>query len=574
MSSYGRQPWDGSQRRGGNNNQSRAQQHHPRTPRFRGRKVEISVPSEACGFIVGKKGRNIKELQRMAEIDHISLCFKTSSVTVVGTEEGIRAAKRRIDQAVSLAANAAGYFPKAAMTCFRLDGSTMRKVKFEPRSSFDKDAFSFGGVCTQELDDHRQYFVIASDEVGQPESQPVPLESQKLDGIVAGFNPSIYSQFFDEIFKYNMDAIMEEKACIQIGVNFGKTFLSSVPPSSQNKGISMRELNNLEYGKNGIRPEFIRHFSPSKCDAVIDGLLGDYVPLSSEKFVVIHCVSQRAKKRYSIKLKTGNEDEGSDVNDGTVVSDKIRQISLAQTYFDVLGLDPRGQTNSREVDIAFQRIVQVVHPDNNTHPLAGEAMKVLKDARSTLENEESRVAYARLPLSRQCPKRGFEYSESGGKFRRMPDVKSFQSKSQKLGLLTVLDEASRSEFRTTVEIENDEAMDRDVLHKLQEAWDDRDGDRFQFPDGTKDWLIVDMIRYKDSEKFSNGTFILTSDKATQEHFGKSVDGINLSLQSVDVDDELAWIKSGDGNPEEHISRLVTFLSELQDEAAKVSALLG
>jgi hypothetical protein len=81
----------------------------------------IQVPSKACGLIVGSKGQNIKELQQMQGIQHMSVDFQRSTVKVVGTDVAIIDVKRHIDQAVSLATNAAGYFPENTLTCLRFN---------------------------------------------------------------------------------------------------------------------------------------------------------------------------------------------------------------------------------------------------------------------------------------------------------------------------------------------------------------------------------------------------------------------------------------------------------------------
>ena len=75
----------------------------PRNSAFK--EVVVEVPKNACGLIVGKKGRNIKELQRVEGIRFINVNFNDSTVKIVGMEDDIIAAQRRIDLSVAIATN-------------------------------------------------------------------------------------------------------------------------------------------------------------------------------------------------------------------------------------------------------------------------------------------------------------------------------------------------------------------------------------------------------------------------------------------------------------------------------------
>jgi hypothetical protein len=191
-----------------------------------------------------------------------------------------------------------------------------------------------------------------------------------------------------------------------------------------------------------------------------------------------------------------------------------------------------------------------------------------------LTGDQERRTYERLPLSEQRPKNGFEYVSATATLEPFPDVQEFRSRGRKLALCTVLSEASRSEFRTTIETENDEAMDRNMRRKLQDAWDKRTSDgKLHFADGGTDhWLIVDTVRYIERLKLTNGTFALTVDAATEDHFGKSCDGLNISLDSYDVVDTLQTLH-GAVDKAGAASRLLTYIRDLQEEAMKISSLL-
>ena len=435
------------------------------------REVSMDVSKEACALVVGKGGRNIKELQQMDGIRYIRVDFLAGKVRIEGSDEGIQAAQNRINKAVCLASNNAGYFPENTMTCVRLNRIDQCMIMFQPINSFD--ANEFGGVQLEQLDKQRYYFVI---DLFDHEDRGYDREADlNLERILVGYDEKRYAHFFETCMRENIEAMIAKDACTEIGVNFGKTFLSSVPEEAQSLPLNPTAANDLKYGKDGIRPTFARHFKPHCRDSLLDGLLDEYMPRSFGKFVVIHCTSQLAKKRYTIKLKCHDEQE-----------------------------------------------------------------------------DESTV-------------------------RALPDVQSVRSKIRKLGLLNVLGDASQSEFRTTIEIERDETfMNRSMRQKLQEAWDARTSDgKFRFPDGTNDWLIVDTIRYKNSERYSNDTFELVIDTTIEENFGTTIEGVNISLKSMDVDDAVACLARASelSDKEELMSNLLASMCDLQQEAAKISSFL-
>jgi hypothetical protein len=157
----------------------------------------------------------------------------------------------------------------------------------------------------------------------------------------------------------------------------------------------------------------------------------------------------------------------------------------------------------------------------------------------------------------------------------LPEILYVNSKYRKLGILNVLDEAPQVEFRTAVEIDKDEEaiLDQDMREKFEDAWKNRSDDKFRFPAGTDDWLIVDTVRYKDSDSYSNGKFKITVDRTTLEHFGKSVEGVNISLQSDAIDGEISRLKGDEGKADNHVSRIMPHFGELQDEALRIATML-
>ena len=176
-------------------------------------------------------------------------------------------------------------------------------------------------------------------------------------------------------------------------------------------------------------------------------------------------------------------------------------------------------------------------------------MAVLNEAWECLKDDQKRAAYSRLPASMKRPKNSFEYSLSESE--PFPDVESFRSTNRKLGLCSILMETSRSEFRTTIETVQDEAMDPSILRKLQNALDNRsDEGNISIPNGTDGWLVEEEeVRYKKTLQLTNGNFILKIDEATEDHFGKSYNGLHISLESYDIWDTLdslpRAVKGGD-----------------------------
>lgn len=541
---------------------SRRQGHHYRGTNGRnGYRTEyVDVPSNACGLIVGKKGRNIKELQQMAGIDYIRVDFKGGRVQIIGNEAGISAAKNRIDQAVILAVNSDGYFPDATLTCLILNNYSA--IKFQPVLKIRKYA-----IRTEQLDPNRQYFLFDSLDEDSLADRMETLALKKNDkhtnngALVAGFDPSLYMLFFQDVIQKNVSDLSDAS----IGVNFGKTFVSSVPEEVIARTLPISEVIGIGYGKTGLRPEFVRNFHIDRWASLSSAIEGEYEELSSGKFIVLHCVSQRSKKRYNIKLRVKD-------NNATGVSPSsnvIKNIATSETYFSVLGIQPNATL--REIEIAFRRKALALHPDKCADALAEKAMKLVNEAWECLKDNTERTTYARMSPTRQRPKNSFKYT-STVTAEPFPEVESFKSVGRKLALCTVLKDVAQSEFRTTIETVKNEAVDHSMLRKLQKAWDDRSDDgKLRFPDGTDDWLIVETIRYKTRHTFSNGTFILNIDEATEDRLAKSCNGVYFSLESYDVLEALGTLPNSDKGAA--VARLLSFVSDLQLEAMKISSLL-
>ena len=379
--------------------------------------------------------------------------------------------------------------------------------------------------------------------------------------LVAGFDPSLYMLFFQDAIQKNVSDLSDAS----IGVNFGKTFVSSVPEEVRACTLPISKVIGIGYGKSGLRPEFVRNFHIDRWASLSSAIEGEYEEISSGKFIVLHCVSQRSKKRYNIKLRVKD-------NNATGVSPSsniIKKIATAETYFAVLGIQPNATL--REIQIAFRRKALAVHPDKCSDALAENAMKLVNEAWECLKDITERTAYAGMSPTRQRPKNSLKYTTVTTE--PFPEVESFKSVGRKLALCTVLKGVTQSEFRTTIETAKNEAIDHSMLRKLQNAWDDRSDDgKMRFPDGTDDWLMVEIIRYKKRHTFSNGTFILNIDEVTEDHFAKSCNGVHFSLESYDVLEALKTLPNSD-NKGAAVARLLSFVGDLQVEAMKISSLL-
>jgi hypothetical protein len=116
-------------------------------------------------------------------------------------------------------------------------------------------------------------------------------------------------------------------------------------------------------------------------------------------------------------------------------------------------------------------------------------------------------------------------------------------------------------------------MDRSILCKLQNAWDNRsDEGKMRFPNGTNDWLVMETVRYEKTLQLTNGTFILKMDEVTEDHLRNSCDGLHIALESYDIMDTLESLPTAvdrDGTA----SRLLAYTRDLQREAMRISSLL-
>jgi len=521
----------------------------------------VVVPAKACGLIVGKGGRNIKELQQLAGIRHISVDFSSGRVKIVGNENGIAVVKQRIGQAALVAAKSDhGHFPEATLSFILLNNYSA--IKFQPLSAHCNYA-----VRTEQLDANRKYFTFNSLDVKvETQLEKLTLTENKKEvsqtKLVGGFDSSVFTTFFDKIIRRNLPDLCNSLVKASIYVNFGKTFVSSVPANHRASTLTLDEVNEIGYGKIGLRPEFVRNFSSDKHRKLLNSIKDDYVKLQSGKFIVVYCTNQRTKKGHTIKLRM--KDDNVTPNH---VSGMIKKISGANTYFSVLGLAE--SASNRDIKIAFRRIAVKVHPDKNTDNSAEKAMQVVNEAFQCLRDDAKRAAYLRLPPSEQRPKNRFTYVDAVAE--PFPEVESFTSGSRRLGLCTLLKATPQGEFRTTIETHKEEdKVDRSMLLKLQKAWNERSHDgKMRFPTGDNEWLVVDTVSYEQRAEFTNGNFLLGIKEVTEDRsFASSCNGVNVSLESHESIDSLKSLTNS--NVEDSTTcRLLSQILNLHREAEKI-----
>ena len=562
--------------------------------------TKITIPKNACGLFVGKGGRNLKELKERSDIRSIYVDSQQGIVSVVGgTEEGIKHVERRILMASSIACNADGYFPEWSLTYLvygrpPTSSSCSSSVRFQRVNKYGSQYYY--PVDLAQLDKNRDYYTIedASDDgidgrLGyldiKNDDRGVSVYKKNDDHITIGLTEEKYRQFFSLVItepKNWNHMVLEESSCVSMSIGFGKTFLSSVPDQMtypRGVHVTLDELQQVPFGKNGLRSEFVGHLNLERQGFLSSVLFqhddedNGYELVESGKFITINCVSEKEKKRYYIRLQPesassgegGDDDDESDRSSATHSAKEkaLYDVSVAKTYYEVLKVPPTATT--RQIKISYQRMSLLVHPEMNPNPMAAKAIAILNEAKACLRDSSLRRAYDQQSVLDQLPNNRFEYAlvQTKEKHAPLPEVVEFRRNGRKIALVTSLDGGHLSnkanvEFRTTIETDYDEiGMDWTLRAKLQRAWNNRTEDgKLQFPKSTtttcsacgsthissNDWLIVDSVRNKRSWTYSNGSYSLTISETTGELFGSAIQGLNIHLKSLAISDILSSLK--------------------------------
>lgn len=272
-------------------------------------RVDLPIQAQACGYFVGAKGRNIKELQGRPDIQYIRLDSGRGVVSVEASEAGLAEVERRTRMASSKTVQESGYFPELTYACLH---SVCSSVQFR-----GVDACGTYPVSTAQLHVDRHYFVIESNEIMDNVVETTDLDDSALPEATLdiGFRVDKCKTFFLKVITTpgNLAHLQGTCICATIAVNFGKTVLSSVPPEYMDgTEVSMAALRAIPFGKKSLQPEFLRHLVHSRGLLMASKLLDGYGDLAEGRFIMVHCVSERDKKRYSIKLKyrDGEDSDG------------------------------------------------------------------------------------------------------------------------------------------------------------------------------------------------------------------------------------------------------------------------
>ena len=546
------------------------------------RTERLPIPEKAIRYFLGTRGRNVKELTHHEGIRRVDV--QGGEVVVIGTTQGIAAAERRVNQAISIANfGHRGYFPEHAVTVVDAD----RRATF----NLKRVGGDFTGLIDlAQFDPHRQYYSLCVGALGRYDvvdalsdhlSGFAMDDDSKCDRLCVGYDARAMLRFFKIAgFANASDTNNNDDTVMSLSINFGKTLFSSVPDASSSRSFTATELETIfpRGRKDGaMRPEFNRLFKTSSkkllVHRVVDRGMTDYTELEIKKLIRVECwLDDDTKRRYSIVL-VDNDTADDAGDDGRKARDTaaIRRIAEATTYFDVLGIGSTGAVTNRDVNIAYRKTSQQVHPDKNAHPSAVDAMKVVNEARETLKDAAAREMYRRRPAVDQKPTIRV-HLDTTTKYRPLPTVKSCRSPQRKLALFTVLRDQAEAEFRSTMEIETNfgKRANRETLYALERAWENRTSDdRLSFPNGTT--FKVDTTRYVTATTLTNGTFELTIADASEEWFGKATNGVSFHLESYAINALLATNIHHKPHPD--LTQLLRHIRDLHDEARRLADLL-
>ncbi|KAJ8600800.1 hypothetical protein CTAYLR_009999 [Chrysophaeum taylorii] len=528
-------------------------------------KVVVDIPDGAVGLFVGKKFRNVKELQQSDGIRFLRVDFNESRVEVVGTNAGIEKVRRRVDMAANIAANASCYFPQTTMTVF--DHDAKASVRFE--------RVSLPGLAAQ-FDPDRTYHRLVSSSSSENDDDDgledcrISAEDSGVEHPYVGFDSREVDQFFGRVVRDALDVLASGRVLPLLYVKFGKTLLSSVPTAALESGaFRAAELRKLPLGssKNAARPEFNGLFRASTKEKLVELIAkNDYEHVSTRREVRISCErDDETKKKYNITYvekpprDDDDDDDEKDLSSAELAaSAALRQVARAKTYFDVLGVG--AEATDRDVRIAFRKLALQVHPEKNKHPAAEDAFQVLSAAFEELQTEEKRDQY-RL---------GSSITKLRVQSRQTTSIIKCTSPERKVAFFSVLRPGTRAEFRTTLETETSfgKTPDRETLLAVEDARKNKraDNHRLVFRDGTA--FKINVLKNITSNKHTNGTFELSIEDSREEWFGKTVAGVAIYLESYAVNDLLDEIKGG-RRDDAVVRELLSHIQNLNAEARHI-----
>ncbi|KAJ8601682.1 hypothetical protein CTAYLR_007469 [Chrysophaeum taylorii] len=532
------------------------------------RKAVVKIPEGAAGLFVGRKRRNIRELQQSEGIKFLRVDFEGSLVEVVGTNAGIEKVRRRLDQAGSIAANAACYFPQSVMTVFDVDAAAA--VRFKRFSSADYE----GLAASAHFDADRTYHGFTTvrdrgvllgqglDSLGQ-----MIVGGSTVEHPYVGFDSGDANRFFERVVRDALDVLASGSVVPSLYVKFGKMLLSSVPQAALERAFCAAELRKLPLGtaRDSARPQFNGLFCTSRKESLIKRIAASYEHLLTAKEFRINCWrDDDTKKKFNVTFVDRPSSDDDD-EDSTAEQAALRQVAQAETYFEILGV---GSTpTDREVKVAFRKLALLVHPDKSTHPAGNDAFEVLSAAYEELRTEKKRSRYRLLgPPSK--PKTRVDSRSL------VPSLKKFRSLERKLAFFEVLRPETQADFRTTLETEaspGNSPVDREMLRAVEDAWEKRtENEPIVCRDGTA--LKMNSKKYVTSSKFTNGTFELAIEDSKEEWFGKTTAGVAFSLESYAVNDLLDEIKKGRSD-DAAVRKLLCHIHLLHREARDIADLI-
>lgn len=473
----------------------------------------ISIPSKAVGLVLGKGGRNIRELQQVDGIQYVHLDTQACVVTVSGTAEAVEIVAAQVEKCINMAA--VNRDLELSVTLVDIGGSATETVSLAPAKEV---------ALPIELSDSapgREYFALCRGKPMSLEEQMSAMtlskgvaEADSRDKDVIGAKGRLVFSAVAEAYAAEFETLIRNLRQKQAGAHFRAEarygiLLLSCPPLglATGRGIPQSEFARLSLHRD-LLPRFFGNIKTDKIDRIKKFLIGcRFAAVPPEHRKVLHLVDMQSQKRLSVTV--AEMEDGTDARLGDQSKKEIDRIAASANYFAVLGLEPA--CSDQDVRKAYYKLAKLVHPDKSAHPGADSAMKVVTICREALATSEKRLQYSRNPIPPPTLPRGLASP-------RLKVVKCHtdQCKHLVIDVLKMQDDlGARVQVRSYSDLQHDQEL-MSFLDKSVSGQNDS-----MLGACIKDRFRIDTIRHKTKERFTDGDLKIIIEHVRQQDVGQS-----------------------------------------------------
>eukprot|EP00928_Gymnodinium_smaydae_P015270 TRINITY_DN15613_c0_g3_i2.p1 TRINITY_DN15613_c0_g3~~TRINITY_DN15613_c0_g3_i2.p1 ORF type:complete len:997 (-),score=119.88 TRINITY_DN15613_c0_g3_i2:166-3156(-) len=447
----------------------------------------VAVPQWAMALVVGKRWRNIAEMERCRGIVSIKLSVnsdETNECAISGTSaKSVGLVASRIEKLVSLAMADSGKDRRDVLLDFESD-CAVRLIEATRLGLFvDLENYDSAPGRIYFGLSHGARLSVEEMKCLQREWRPwLGSDPSCLIGLVAENYESTLQDVLRDVRQ------MHTGRRLRVEARFG-CLLFAHPPGLLSKGrdIPVQSLSKLRLHRD-LDVQFFVTLRRDVAGSIKRNLISKgFMPIPAEEVTVVHLIDCESQKRISVTLAECENGMDSRLEDEK--KSEIDRIASSSEYYEVLGV--RRKCSDVEIVMGFYRISKLIHPKCCAHPGAQEAWNVANLCKDTLINEDKRRSYDDNPL----PPPAFTRSKPAEGLR----VIKCHGNDQKHWCLDVARSANDIGMRVVVRSYEDEVQDHEMLKWFEEAWQKRSDGLITLKSGAR--FRIDTIRYKTKYRF-------------------------------------------------------------------------